>query len=200
MNENLALNLESALKLLSDRDRDFAGSLLGGFRKYGRFTEKQLPYVQRLIDRANREAKESGQPKPSSEPSFTKLVEMFDKAATELKKPRVMFASDAGEFMVRRAADTSKNPGFLYVLMNGEYAGKIEPMARGARFYATRECPPAVAQALTSFNRDPQKAATAYGMATGSCCFCARQLTDARSVEVGYGPICAGNFGLPWGL
>lgn len=29
------------------------------------------------------------------------------------------------------------------------------------------------------------------------CCFCKRDLTDPISVAVGYGPICAGNYGLP---
>jgi len=34
---------------------------------------------------------------------------------------------------------------------------------------------------------------------TGNCCFCRRELTDKRSTEVGYGPICADHFSLPWG-
>ena len=31
------------------------------------------------------------------------------------------------------------------------------------------------------------------------CCFCNRALEDERSTAVGYGPICAGHFGLAWG-
>lgn len=41
--------------------------------------------------------------------------------------------------------------------------------------------------------------AAAFGHATGHCVFCARELTDDRSVEVGYGPVCAGKNNLPWG-
>lgn len=44
--------------------------------------------------------------------------------------------------------------------------------------------------------------AAALGHATHHCCFCGIELTDegnGRSVEVGYGPICAGKNGLPWG-
>lgn len=41
--------------------------------------------------------------------------------------------------------------------------------------------------------------ATAFGALTGTCVFCSRKLTDERSIEVGYGPICAEREGLPWG-
>ena len=57
----------------------------------------------------------------------------------------------------------------------------------------------AVANALIALANDPAKAASDYGHLTGTCCFCNRGLTDERSVSVGYGPICAQHFGLPWG-
>lgn len=40
------------------------------------------------------------------------------------------------------------------------------------------------------------------GRVVGRCVFCSRLLTDdkaGRSVQVGYGPTCAANRGLPWG-
>lgn len=43
------------------------------------------------------------------------------------------------------------------------------------------------------------RVASEYGHATGVCMFCARDLTDERSIEVGYGPVCAGHHDLPWG-
>lgn len=45
---------------------------------------------------------------------------------------------------------------------------------------------------------DPLKAVIEYGHASGCCSFCRKDLTDMRSVSVGYGPICAKKFGLPW--
>lgn len=33
----------------------------------------------------------------------------------------------------------------------------------------------------------------------GRCCYCNLPLDDARSKAVGYGPVCAGRWGLPWG-
>jgi hypothetical protein len=52
---------------------------------------------------------------------------------------------------------------------------------------------------LEALNRDPAAVARGYGEATSSCCFCNRTLTDERSVEAGYGPVCAAKYGLPWG-
>ena len=57
----------------------------------------------------------------------------------------------------------------------------------------------AITALLVNFAANPAKVASAYGKQTGSCCFCARELTDDRSVRVGYGPICADKFSLPWG-
>ena len=44
--------------------------------------------------------------------------------------------------------------------------------------------------------------AAAYGHRHHACVFCATPLEDERdgcSVQVGYGPVCAGKYGLPWG-
>ena len=41
--------------------------------------------------------------------------------------------------------------------------------------------------------------AAALGHSTHHCVFCSLELTDERSTIVGYGPICAGKHGLPWG-
>jgi hypothetical protein len=41
--------------------------------------------------------------------------------------------------------------------------------------------------------------AAAIGHLTSHCCFCSLELTDQRSVDMGYGPVCAANNALPWG-
>ncbi len=56
-----------------------------------------------------------------------------------------------------------------------------------------------VAELIAAFDHDPAGVAAAYGLHTGECAFCARELTDNRSCTVGYGPTCAKNYGLPWG-
>lgn len=50
----------------------------------------------------------------------------------------------------------------------------------------------------------PEMALTAeqakeWGDLYGCCIYCSRDLTDERSIDAGYGPICAEKRGLPWG-
>ena len=52
---------------------------------------------------------------------------------------------------------------------------------------------------LVALATDPAKVAAEHGKLTGKCCFCNRKLDDKRSTEVGYGPICAEHYSLPWG-
>ena len=53
--------------------------------------------------------------------------------------------------------------------------------------------------AFEQFAENPTAYAKLYSNVTGNCMFCSRELTDPQSVAVGYGPVCAGNFGLPHG-
>jgi hypothetical protein len=51
---------------------------------------------------------------------------------------------------------------------------------------------------LETIEKDPIAAATLSGKLTSCCSFCSRELTDERSVVLGYGPVCAEHWGLPW--
>jgi hypothetical protein len=42
--------------------------------------------------------------------------------------------------------------------------------------------------------------AAAFGHTHHRCVFCARKLSRGESTAVGYGPDCAENYGLPWGV
>ena len=46
---------------------------------------------------------------------------------------------------------------------------------------------------------DPIAAAALWGQKTMTCCFCHRALETPQSVSVGYGPVCAQRWDLPWG-
>lgn len=52
----------------------------------------------------------------------------------------------------------------------------------------------------TPENRITAEQAAAYGHKNSECVFCGISLEDSRSTEVGYGPTCAENNGLPWGV
>jgi Family of unknown function (DUF6011) len=52
---------------------------------------------------------------------------------------------------------------------------------------------------LTQLAQKPAETAAAYGKLTGLCCFCNSGLSTPESTTVGYGPVCARRFHLPWG-
>lgn len=190
--------LRASTVALSGRDLEFASSLLSQYDRKGSLSDKQWPWVEKLIERA------APKPAPVVEDSaainLERLQKLFAGASEGLKRPQVAFQCSAGEFKVTRAADNSRNPGHLYVKdVIGNYLGKVDPKGVLHMASSARESHGDVFQALEAFALNPAEQAAAYGKATGNCCFCSQQLTDARSVTVGYGPICADKWGLPWG-
>lgn len=192
--------LKAALPKMSPADRATAQDMINRAAKFeNRLTERQEAFAAVLIRRA--------QPSPSSKPAgqpldLTKLTAMFDKAGEKLKRPKIQFLTEAGEwFAVSKAGAESRNPGYLYVKGEGNrYLGKIDRTGNFMGANGTDADAAVQAQAaLITFCKDPAAAAKAFGDATANCCFCSLGLTDDRSVTAGYGPICAKNYGLAWG-
>lgn len=132
-----------------------------------------------------------------------RIVQLFAKAhEAGLQKPRIRLKAGEQPVSFQLAPPTSKNPGCIYVsngLRKGQgnvYFGKITP--RG-EFVPSRECCNVTRDLVVALATNPVETAAAYGKLTGACCFCGRELTDGRSVAVGYGEICSDKFGLPWG-
>ena len=94
--------------------------------------------------------------------------------------------------MITTAANHSKNPGHLYVKLDGAYAGKITPEGK----LLARGLSPAEILRITDLLARPAEAAREYGLETGSCCMCNRTLTNPDSIAAGIGPICAERWGL----
>lgn len=80
----------------------------------------------------------------------------------------------------------------VYLTKNNRLGGKVW---NGSRFEYVKG---AITRAGLGHRMTAEEAA-AFGHSTGKCVFCSQKLTDGRSTEVGYGPICAENNGLPWG-
>lgn len=133
-----------------------------------------------------------------SKDGLLRIFEMFATAVSgKLKHPSIRLADDQDQRLnLSLAAETSKNPGYIYVKGNQGYLGKISPTGV---FMPVSICPPTVKTQLLAFAADPETIAAKYGKLTGCCCFCNRKLDDDRSTEVGYGPVCAKKFGLNWG-
>jgi hypothetical protein len=106
------------------------------------------------------------------------------------------------EICISQAGDRAKFPGSLNVTdgrpfgMNVWY-GRIY---QDGAFEPSRASSDTVLDFLKKFAADPVETAARYGRRTGNCCFCNRPLSDERSTTVGYGPICAETWSLPWGV
>lgn len=192
--------LQSLRDKLSAGDKRFADSLLTSFARWSNLTPAQWPYVTSLIEKALTPA--------SSLPTvtvgdFRAVIALFRRAAQKLKWPKVrLLMADGTPVILSMAGPNSSAPGTINVAGEGSYPNRAwygRVTSDGAWSPARNvsvETLSRLAELLASFGQDPDSVAAAYGRATNQCCFCQRELTDARSVSAGYGPICAEHYGL----
>lgn len=175
----------------------FAVSLANG-RCQGRgLSEKQVAWVHILVIEA-----ETPREAPAPAATLPRLRGMIDLAGESLQFPKINLVTESGQKVrLSRAGSRSSSPGQINITDGRHYSentyfGKID---LDGNLLPSRGMTEEVREFLVAFDADPASVATAYGHRTGSCCFCNRELTDGRSVAVGYGPICAPRYGLPWG-
>lgn len=129
------------------------------------------------------------------------IVDMMDRAAAAQKRaPRIVLERDGMTVVLLRAGAKSRYEGDVQVVGPGSfhdrrYYGRIQ---RDGTYIPSRPSD-RVDALLEALADDPTAVAAQHGVATGSCCFCAKPLSTKESRSVGYGPICAEKFGLPWG-
>jgi len=135
--------------------------------------------------------------------NLIEIVRMMERAAVAQKRrPRVELATEDGARVVLTlAGGMSKRPGTVNVT-DGRAFGENTWYGRVAVDGAVepgRDMTPEVRALLDRLADDPARVAGQHGVATGRCCFCGRELSTRESRTVGYGPDCAGKYGLPWG-
>lgn len=190
-------------------------------RQYGRFASlRQRSYAEALVrwsrpqdltpqQQAQAEVRQDAAASNSEQRrvfmtglSLARISQLMQAAQRNgLRWPKIRLQRGEWKIRVYPAPSSSRNAGSYYVKASsgtrtGIYCGRIDP---SGAFMPTDDCPLDVSMALREFNDNPLRVATAYGHATSHCCFCGRPLTDARSVAMGYGPVCAERFGLEWG-
>ncbi len=133
---------------------------------------------------------------------FTDVYALFEKAAKGGKWPRITINADGFEFYLYMSGQQAMIPNVLNVKGPGgfdqhKWYGRIT--IDGAWDQRHKEVDERMADALSRLAMDPVGTAAMYGRLSGKCCFCKKQLTDAPSVDAGYGPVCAKRWGLAWG-
>jgi hypothetical protein len=180
----LAASLEAALAAgnISWKDLAFASSLQAGFKRYGSFTDRQRPHVERLLAACAVEA-----PAPIAQPAAPAAVLCPNLCA-------LIHLNGFARFTVGKLQLSLKNDGsVIWVKWDGRIAGSIDPNSTAYRAsrryladYALAQC----LAALLKVEADPRAAAAADGILTGRCSCCSRPLTDPVSIKLGIGPIC----------
>jgi hypothetical protein len=195
------LNLAIGEGRVSARDRNFALSLLSGYLKYGRFTPKQLPHVERLVKGAESPAPAPAPATPAQlAPTYKRLVSWFDYLTDNIAFPKLhLKVTGLGPVTIARAGNGSKTPGALN-LTDGKPFGENQWYGRvnrdGTLFLRVRnEQAEELVDLLRRLEEDPKEVCAEFGLETGNCACCGRLLTNEASVELGIGPICAEKFG-----
>jgi hypothetical protein len=193
---------------LGVRDYDFAKSLLTQHDKGKSLSDKQVFWVGKLAERA---AGVEQKPAPvqvqiaAGTTGMAAIYKLFSTARKKLKHPAIQLhiEGEAVNVKLSVAGPNSKQPGTINVadalpFGQGRWFGRIQ--ADGQFDQSAKSPPsPALVSKLSAFACNPAGVAAEHGKLTGSCCFCSKPLTDPKSTAVGYGPICAGNYDLPWG-
>lgn len=195
-------DLMNAMPKLAPRDRDFAKSLCDQFLRRG-LSDKQSYWVGELLSRAERPAEAT--PAATDVGDVRGIVDLLERARKHLKHPAVIVRAMDRDMRLNIAGPSAKVPGSINVCSTGSFGDRewYGRVTRDGKFEPSRKfdqrTQSAVALALKAMADDPAKAAAEYGHLTGVCCFCNTALTDERSTAVGYGPVCAKHYGLPWG-
>lgn len=180
---------------------DFPSSLLRQFDQRGSLSEKQWFWVAKL-------ASEASAPRQAEQlPPFNGVLELFERARQHLKYPKIwlQFGDNRDPIRLHVAGERSRYAGSIQITdgtgFGGKYYGRVN--ADGRADLSDKNLTPNAKQnlvrVLSELAERPAEVAAAYGHLTGNCCFCHKSLTDERSTSVGYGPVCAKSYGLPWG-
>lgn len=190
--------LQAVMSKMSSRDVEFAGSLVSNFFRYGQLSDKQMTWVSTLTNRVV-----APKPvQPAEQVNVQAIQDLFDLAGKNLRRVKVKLQAKSGQNVAfSRAGANSKYAGQILITDGlpygqNQFFGRIDV---NGDFYPTSRADAAVCGLVREFAADPAGSAGRYGRLTGGCSFCNHGLKDERSTQVGYGPICAKNFGLPWG-
>lgn len=161
-----------------------------------RYNPDGLSYAQRAWLHVLADWTANPKPKTGSGHQFPRILEMLSRARDAQKRlPKIEISHNGNPvvFKITKAGKVNVTDGGPYG--NNVWYGAIQ--ANG-EFRVGRETA-RVIDAIVALESDPERVASQHGVATGVCCFCSRELSTKESRSVGYGPVCADKFGLPWG-
>lgn len=191
------------------RSKDFYISLYEWYLDKGFWSVKQERYVDEAINlytQTSAEIEDETQIEKLSPPSQlffdgSKIRQLFDLAAKKIKYPSIHFWRDTGEIQLYLCGNLSKTPGFIRITNAQSYPNQevYAEINKDGKGLFRKDTSPSFKKEIFSIINAPIEEAKLRGIKSGFCCFCARVIETKESMTAGYGPICAANFGLPWG-
>jgi len=178
---------------------DFARELVEKWARYNRLSDAQWVWIHKLVhDRLDHPYDPSERAVDLGVDGLAGITGCFATAGKALKHPRLRFELESGVTVVCKVAGArSRYAGDIHVTDDKEYGANayFGRIGKDGRFYPGRNATDEIVAFLKRFAADPAGMAIEYGKRTGRCCFCGRELKHG---ELGYGPQCAKNWGLPW--
>jgi len=190
----------------SESDRVFYSGLVDWFDEHGFWTIKQEFHVDKAIATHSKHSAESFNETQIEKPSdltfhATKITTLFTSTSGKIKYPSIHFWRKLGELQFYLCGSLSKTPGVIRITNgqkypNQEIYGEIYKDGKGL---FRKDTSALFKKEIQSICEEPIEEAKMRGINIGYCCFCATPIVTKESLAVGYGPICAANWNLPWG-
>lgn len=200
MAENMKFLEANKHKLTEDSDIFWAKAMVSAYEKQDDLSVKQKLIAAKLWSKI-KNLPTHAQLEEAKKKFFysLRITEMFKRAAETLKYPKIRYKTELGLLIFKLSA---KRPVILIYLNKreedqGKFLGDIDERDGMVRFIdaTTQEEKDLVTKLLS----DPDKELAIKGKELINCCFCGIDLQTTESRSKGYGPVCAGKWGLPWG-
>lgn len=148
---------------------------------------------------------------PAATSTWRKLNAIFHKAkANGLRYPKIhLHVPECDcEIILAQAGAKSTYPDSISITSPGgfgdnKFYGRLHTDATHFSWsrheLANKQRQYAFEHVIDTFANNPAKGAKLYAAKTGHCSFCGTPIKTDESMSVGYGPICADKYGLPWG-
>ncbi|HEX3624295.1 MAG TPA: DUF6011 domain-containing protein [Verrucomicrobiae bacterium] len=199
--------LNASLKKLNPSDQKFANSLLdqAETRRDG-LSVNQMMWVRKLLDKAQAAEMPAAPVTSSTVINMAGIIKLLNTAKFNgLARPKIFIGNATEEYRLTFAGAQARFPGSINVtgknpeLGGYNFYGRIHLDGRWEPSNKFLGHAQKIADMLQRLADNPVEQAQTFGRRTGICMFCHIELTDPRSVAVGYGPICAEHYGLPYG-
>jgi len=185
--------------LVDAKDKHFVTSLLNQYATKGILSVKQWPWVEKMMIRAmGVDVSPEGNNKASIEAEL--LFELFATVKEKIKSPSLLFLMGRGESS--KPIKIYPKKSFLNIVLANTYPGYLATLYSDGQLsfgkYVDDDTQKKLTALMMSICENPTKALAEHGKLMNKCCFCKTTLSDPKSVNHGYGPVCAKNWGMAW--